>query len=248
MTIILYDLVSLAPGKTYSPNTRKARFCLNFKGIPYRTEWVEWPGIKGVYEKHNIEATSYFPNGSPRYTLPVIHDTSTGSTISDSFAIAEYLDKTFPNTPPVFPHNTKGLQASFDSGDFERICPMIMLIIPDICHNIMTPTSLPVYQPYVEIFCNMKMSEFDIKSPASVAKWTKYKASLDEVAKWYGKTNGPFLMGDTISWADFVVVSPMLMIKTVWGEDSEQWKEVNVCNGGIWGKLIKELDKYNTIV
>jgi hypothetical protein len=106
--------------------------CLDFKGVPYKTEWVEWPNIKTVYEKHGIEATSFNPDGSPRYTMPVIHAPSTGITISDSFVIAKYLDKTHP-TPQIFPHHTQGLQEPFEGAFTERTRVMLPFVIPEIC-------------------------------------------------------------------------------------------------------------------
>ncbi|KAF9473710.1 hypothetical protein BDN70DRAFT_997519 [Pholiota conissans] len=247
MTITLYDLVSLTPGIAWSSNTQKTRLCLNFKGIPYRTEWVEWPDIKGVYEKHSLPASSRFHDGSPKYTLPVIYDPSTGATISDSLAIAEYLEKTYPDTPKIFPHGTVGLQAPFEDMYIEHSKSMVPLLIPNICRNIMTPTSLPVYQPYMEKLLGMKMADFDAKSEVAVEKWRKYKENLEVVARWYRKTDGPFLMGDTISWADFVVVSIMMMFRAVWGEDSQEWKDVVSWNEGVWGNLVEELDRYTTV-
>lgn len=47
---ILYDLPSKGDCKCWSPNTWKVRLPLNFKGIPYTTEWVEYPDIAGKFE------------------------------------------------------------------------------------------------------------------------------------------------------------------------------------------------------
>ena len=49
------------------------------------------------------EPTTVKPDGSPKYTLPVIHDDVTGKVVSDSLKIAEYLEATYPDTPSLFP-------------------------------------------------------------------------------------------------------------------------------------------------
>jgi len=41
--IIFYDIASDKPLRTFAPNPWKTRLALNFKGIPYRTEWVRIP-------------------------------------------------------------------------------------------------------------------------------------------------------------------------------------------------------------
>ena len=86
---------------------------LNYKGLLVKTIWVEYPDIESLYHKLNLEATSKSPDGGPLYTLPVIYDPSTGSTVSDSAAIAKYLDKTYPNTPVLFHKGTDAFQTAF---------------------------------------------------------------------------------------------------------------------------------------
>jgi len=88
-------------------------YTLNLKGIPYKTEWVEYPDIEPICKKLGIAPTYKNADGSDRYTIPAIHDPSTGVYISDSVLIAEYLDKTYPYTPQVFPHHTHALHAAF---------------------------------------------------------------------------------------------------------------------------------------
>ncbi|KAF8192117.1 hypothetical protein BJ912DRAFT_276935 [Pholiota molesta] len=246
MTIILYDLVSLCPDVAWSSNTWKARLCLNFKGVPYKTEWVEWPDIKSVYEKHGIKAASRNPDGSPQYTLPVIHDPSTGVSISDSFMIAEYLDKTCP-TPQIFPHHTQGLQAPFESAYIERSRPIVPFVIPVISAKL-TPISQAVYIPEQEKIFGKTIAELLPKGEAAVEGWNKYKDGLAEVARWYAETDGPFLLGDTISWADFVVASLIMMCRSLWGEKSQQWQDITTWHDGRFGNFIKEVDRYTTIV
>ena len=55
---------------------------------------------------------------------------------------------------------------------------------------------------------------------------------------------GPFVMGDTVSWADFFLSAFLMFLmyfKTILGEDSEEWKELASWNEGRWKDLLHAL-------
>lgn len=95
-------------------------YALNFKGVPYKTVWLEYPDIEPTFRSIGAIPISPKPDGSgPFYTLPVIVDPSRrtpsgGPTIiTDSWNIAEYLDNVYPSPGLLFPEGTKALQALF---------------------------------------------------------------------------------------------------------------------------------------
>ena len=45
-------------------------------------------------------------------------------------------------------------------------------------------------------------------------------------------------MGDTVSWADFFTSGYLMYFKNIWGEDSEEWKDIASWNEGRWKKLL----------
>ncbi len=55
-------------------------------------------------------------------------------------------------------------------------------------------------------------------------------------------------MGDTVSFADFVLASVVGMVRTVYGEDSAEWKELKSCHGGRWGRTIDNLKRYRQVL
>ena len=67
--------------------------------------WVEFPDTAPRMKEIGARATRY--DGRDIYTLPVLHDPNTGALVSDSFDIAMYLDKTYPEKP-VIPKDTNG--------------------------------------------------------------------------------------------------------------------------------------------
>ena len=55
---ILYDLPSKDGPACWSPNTWKTRAALNFKRVPYKTEWTTYPDLepklKSLYVRHAV--------------------------------------------------------------------------------------------------------------------------------------------------------------------------------------------------
>ncbi|KZV62797.1 hypothetical protein PENSPDRAFT_692199 [Peniophora sp. CONT] len=115
--IIFYDLMRQGPEdwpdseRSWSPNTLKTRLALNIKGIPYTTEWLKFAEIAPKMQSLGLEPVQ---PGSIAYTLPTIVDPSSPSkAITESFAIAQYLDAANPSTPPLVPAGTAALQLAY---------------------------------------------------------------------------------------------------------------------------------------
>ncbi|MER9136492.1 glutathione S-transferase family protein [Mesorhizobium sp. M0830] len=87
MTILLYDLVGRDTARPFSPHCWKVAMALAHKGLDTATaptRFLEVPAVEGGVSK----------------TVPVIRDGET--VVSDSFAIALYLDEAYPNRPTLF--------------------------------------------------------------------------------------------------------------------------------------------------
>jgi glutathione S-transferase len=87
MTILLYDLVGSDTSRPYSPHCWKAAMALAHKGLDFKsvpTRFLDVPKVENGISK----------------TVPVIRDGDT--VIADSFAIALYLEKTYPDQPTLF--------------------------------------------------------------------------------------------------------------------------------------------------
>lgn len=74
-----------------------ARLLLNFKNIPYRTHWLEYPDIASAFESLNVKPN---PSSAPTpYSIPAITLPDGKTHIMDSMNIAEHLDQTHPSPP-----------------------------------------------------------------------------------------------------------------------------------------------------
>ncbi|KAG6057351.1 hypothetical protein E4U17_001428 [Claviceps sp. LM77 group G4] len=75
--LTLYDIASRPPVEStcFATNPWKARFALNFKALPYQTIWVSLPDIPTLRSSTlRLPPTRFFADGSPFYTLPILHD------------------------------------------------------------------------------------------------------------------------------------------------------------------------------
>ncbi|MBO0905308.1 glutathione S-transferase family protein [Jiella sonneratiae] len=87
MAITLYELVGRDTARPFSPHCWKARMALRHKGLDFSTAtagFTEIPEIEGGVSK----------------IVPILRDGE--RLVADSFAIAEYLEETYPDRPSLF--------------------------------------------------------------------------------------------------------------------------------------------------
>lgn len=220
---------------------------MNYKGIPFKTEWVEFPDIEPVLKKIGGAPTEKKKDGSDRYTLPAIHDDKTGKVIVDSEAIALYLDNTYPDTPKLFPsglHAAITMQRTFFSTNF----PVWGIVLPAV-GNILNARSEEYSRRRREEVFGKKLEELASPGPLRDAEWTKVKEGLERVAEVYDK-NGEgkvFFFGDVFTFADACTVGYVLCLQIALGAESEEWKSVANWSGGRWGKLLEETKKWYAV-
>ena len=85
------------------------------KGLPFKTEWIEYPDICPRMREMGAEPTGKWESGAPLYTLPVIKDDATGKVVSDSWKIALYIEDTYADKPTLFPFGVRAPVEFFES-------------------------------------------------------------------------------------------------------------------------------------
>ncbi|KAF8488921.1 hypothetical protein BU17DRAFT_72778 [Hysterangium stoloniferum] len=239
MTITIYD-IPRRTGRSLNPLCMRIKAILNYKGIPYRTEWVEYPDISATLRKIGAAPTSIKPDGSPDYTVPVIsdpdHPTEDGSpnVISNSWKIAEYLDEMYPTSGVVFPRGTKSLQFLFDE-HLSKSC--IAIITPAFViktYHSLQDGSQAYFRQSRETLFKKKLEEI---SPEGSEEWNeawknveKAFADLALILDKNGK-DSQFVLGDTISYEDFVLASVFYATAILM---PEKWEEMKHWHGGRW--------------
>ncbi|KLO18009.1 hypothetical protein SCHPADRAFT_900006 [Schizopora paradoxa] len=243
MSITLYDIPSTAPGRTLSPNVFKARIALT----SFKTEWLETPDIEPKMKEIGAEPTAVKEDGSPFYTLPVIHDHSTGRIVSDSMRIARYLEETYPDKPSLFPHGAVAPIMMFDSFFFPTaIAPGIELVVHGSLKRC-TPVSAEFIRKARGKDLMARVDELEQPGPRREALLAGLKDGFSKIAKIL-LANGEgatFFYGKTMSYADVIVIAHVLWMKRSFGPDSYEWKEVEKWDVGLWGKLVNSTEKYH---
>ncbi|KAF7350496.1 Glutathione S-transferase-like protein ustS [Mycena venus] len=118
--ILFYDIASTLPTQAWSPNTWKTRPLVADTHLILRASRTRPSGSNMRKSKLGAKRSERpqrgkKPDGSPNWTLPMIHDLSTGAIVADSTKIAAYLDATYPDMPRLMPPGTFGLFRSFES-------------------------------------------------------------------------------------------------------------------------------------
>ncbi|KAI1120956.1 hypothetical protein F5Y10DRAFT_257363 [Nemania abortiva] len=235
--IVFYDIASGPPVRPFAPNPWKTRYALNFKQANFKTEWVDVSDVTSIRKSLGADPVRFFTDGEPFYTLPVIKDTSDGTIVGDSFDIAVYLDKKYPNSPLLFKHST-GLYAAFNA-HIDSIFPTGGLLFS---------AGFP-FNPETEAkskaeFCRRagvkSWDELNVSGEARRKVVETYEVSLKEVAKCFRFSNGPFIGGAEPDYADIIIGGWCMMLANVVPE----WKEIRTWHGGVLGKLHDALESY----
>ncbi|KAJ7597748.1 hypothetical protein C8J56DRAFT_852097 [Mycena floridula] len=242
--IVFYDIPSKVPGSAWSLNPWKTRLTLNYKGIPYKTVWVEYPNIKELATSLGAQPTDILPNGDPLYTIPMIHDPSTGAVVSDSAKIAKYLDEQYPDTPKVFAPGTHGLYEAFqDAIMWSAVTPILQFAIP-IAPDILRSPSLEYFRATREAMFGMTFEEMKPKEEKRVEEWKKVEAGFRKMLKWFPKDSVFIMGGDKPTFPDFALAAILHSFKLIFGEESKEWKSIETFDEGRWARTLKAWDKY----
>ncbi|KAF8994495.1 hypothetical protein BDQ17DRAFT_1366887 [Cyathus striatus] len=234
--ITFFDVPSKLPGIVWSPANWRIRLILNYKQLSHKTEWVEYPDIEAFSKKHGIAPTGKKPDGSPLYTLPAIYDDTTGVYLADSVPIAQYLDKTYPDTPVVVPAGTEALMQAF----LDSYMATILNPVSSVYFN----ETRPAY-----FNSNKSLQEIAPKDEDRVQALETVKIGMEDIKKSYDKNGGKkFIMGDSPTFTDFVISAWLLGVKLVYGDDSHEWKEVSRWQGGRWTRLLEDIKPYQAVV
>ncbi|KAJ5082396.1 hypothetical protein N7532_011439 [Penicillium argentinense] len=202
---VLYDLPSRPPCSTWTPNPWKTRLLFNFKGIDYRTEWLEYPDIKPELEKHLPPNMSGFA-----YTIPAVICPD-GKYLMDSGKIAEYIETEHPQ-PSLHMDSDYLQQVQNLWGRYMgAIKPIFLNQVPK---RILNDASLDYWYKTRHEFCGMPVEELE-KTQGGEKAWNQAEPVLREVTALLKQNEGPYLLGSTVSYADLVWASVLLFSERI---------------------------------
>ena len=225
------------------------RYVLNLKKLPYHTIYVDFEDVDRVIKEAGIPSSRLGSDGNPFHTVPSIIDNTTGQAkaVTDSYAIAEYLDAQYPNTPQAFPNGTQALQAVFYRFINEQIGDLAAIFLPNVPNLLSKESSLEYYTRTRTAKWGKSLEEAVPKGEELEKIWKRLKALFNDLESWYAKSEGAFLVGDDPSFGDFTLAGFLQAFKIIQGEESEDWKNIGAMNDGRWVKLLRDLEKYASV-
>jgi glutathione S-transferase len=260
-----YDVAMRPPIPTHNcaVNPWKARLALNFKSISYKTTWVQLLDIPETRTALSIPACRKFADGSDFHTLPILVDPNTSRKLGDSFDIAVYLQKQYPENdlfPPqsldyVFKPESEILipLSECDEGEYPHYARFNMNIDAAFTsHVILMAHGMP-FDPATAEACK---AEFVRR--AGVGSWDDFAVSgdvrkgiIDSFERMLGglvglftKGDGPFIL-EKPSYADLIVGAWLMMASRTL--PSEEWELVRGWHGGVFGRLFDALQVYAVV-
>ncbi|KAF3922088.1 hypothetical protein ABW20_dc0109175 [Dactylellina cionopaga] len=232
----LFDIPTKSdPPVCWSPNTWKARGVLNYKGVPYETEWVEYPDIRVRLAAMGLPATGVLIP----YTLPMLQVTITpadGSDsqikyLTDSIDIAKYINDNHPEPFMDFDHeiNEESVKV-LNENLMDAFHGLVLCDVP----NALPERSAEYFHETRPKWMMMSIAEYKQKKLDEGA-WKKLEVGMGKLRKFLAKNGGPFLLGETPSFGDVRVVGFILWAKE--GSAPATYEKIKE-----WGG--EELDKF----
>lgn len=156
--------------------------------------------------------------------------------IAESFEIAQYLDREYPDALKIFPDGTVGMQRGFHMAFRVLYRPIVDLLVPTE-YGILTPASREYFRETREKMYETSLEDVLPKGEEKRKEWEKLKNNIGELDEWYS-------MSDHLGWG---LRCRGRTLWLVWGEESEEWREIGIWHGGRWRILLDNLVKYGNI-
>ena len=209
---------------------------MRYKDLPFETDWVELPDITPRMKEIGA-SPSKRPDGTEKYTLPVLRDPNTGALVTDSFDIATYLDNTYPEKP-VFPRDTQSLIHAFDTVYIDLIRPAIKFLSLR-AKEILKERSVEYFVTTREQNFNQELAEFSPEGPERDQHWAGLEKVFAAAKMWYDKSDGKWIMRDTFCYADIITATNLLWLKRTLHDD--EWKKIAGWHDRRWEKFLADV-------
>lgn len=168
--------------------------------------------------------------GFLQYTIPTIYDPNTKRFVTESFAIAKYLDEIYPDTPRLVAPGTAGLQEAYLEKVVSPLMGTMMMVLayPAYLQSCMDEVDKEYVRKKGETLFGKQPEELELKGEALTSVCESFQALLDAIAK-HVATNGAdaiFITGDSLSHVDTAVASVLVCALKILGKEHELSKVI----------------------
>ncbi|WPH03508.1 Hypothetical protein R9X50_00638800 [Acrodontium crateriforme] len=195
----------------FSPVVWRIRLMLNYKRIPYRTEFVEFPDIKAKMSEFGLVAYDPASGSKYEYTVPVIHHLPSDTYLMDSAPIAEFLEETYPERP-ILLSSELGREIEFKARGV--IGPVFGKSVMPREIRILSSQSQAYFRETRETLLGHSLEKLlDYEDEA----WNAVDGDMRGVGELMQmhKAEGPFVLGARPSYTDFFIVGSLQSARVV---------------------------------
>ncbi|KAK3684544.1 hypothetical protein LTR37_020186 [Vermiconidia calcicola] len=208
--ILLYDLPSRHRGEdhlsSFSFNPWRTRLVLNYKQIPYKTEWTEYPDLapklKSLGVQANEPGTAFADYSSPTVRL------MDGTMVMNSINIVSALEQRYPEP-------TLHLDAELHGPITEAVEGLLFVIwwdaLASIPRGVLTEKSASYFAEGRAAYFGTSLDDLAATKGGEKA-WEAAAVpggpadKLKDVLTKHRRDQGPFALGSQVSYGDFVAV------------------------------------------
>ncbi|RFU32969.1 hypothetical protein B7463_g3373, partial [Scytalidium lignicola] len=210
--IVLYDL-ACTKNVCFSPIVWRIRLMLNYKHIPYKTIFLEFPDIEPTLKGLGLVPGESASGNKNKYTVPAIHHVPTNTYMMDSVPISQFLESTYPD-PPVPLTSELGLEIETKAravvGRVFRTSVMPREI------NILSPRSQEYFRRTCEALLGHRLEDLlDLEKEDQA--WNAIGDGIRTVGELMltHKADGPFVLGARPSYTDFFIAGSLQSARVV---------------------------------
>lgn len=186
MSILLYDLVGADASRPFSPHCWKIAMALAHKGLDFRRVPTPFTGIPAL-------------EGGASKTVPIIRDGD--RVLAESFDIALYLEKTYPERPSLFGGDGGVAMARFvERWSQTTIHPQLMTMVVADINGILAPQDQAYFRPSREARLGKPLEEAVTGRETRLAG---FRASLEPLRSTLSYQ--PFIGGQAPLFCDYIV-------------------------------------------
>lgn len=198
MTRILYTLCGKDVSRPFSPHSWKAIMALAHKGLEFEerpTPFTDIPGLEDGFSK----------------TVPILRDGD--NLVSDSFAIARYLEEVYPERPSLFEGPGGEAMARFVEGWSQtQLHPAVTAIAIKRIHDMLDEPDRVYFRRSREAFLGRTLEDVDAEVETAKAAFPARLQPLRHMLRFQ-----PFIGGDGPLFADYIVFGALQWLRIVTG-------------------------------
>uniref|UniRef100_A0A093VSS0 Beta-etherase n=1 Tax=Talaromyces marneffei PM1 TaxID=1077442 RepID=A0A093VSS0_TALMA len=210
--IVLYDLACIKDA-CFSPTVWRIRLMLNYKRIPYKTIFLEFPDIEPTLKEPGLTPGKTTTGSQSKYTVPAIKHVPTNRCIMDSLVIAQFLESIY-SEPPVPLTSELGRQIQVKSRS----------ILGKTLSDSIMPREIYILSPRAQEYfrrtreASIGRSLEDVLDPTKEEQdWLAIDPELRAIGELMrtNKDEGPFILGAKPTYADFFIAGTLQCARMV---------------------------------